>query len=211
MSPPAFPNPAQLMSPLTPMTLLLSTLDKPERELNTDRIPIWLLDLLRQVHETTLTFEYLIMGRMRARAPTLALRESVLKYMSGVVSEHELLSIDDQKTRSPFHVASVCAANIHLRSMGKVVPFSSEGNQGLVDQLRQSLSEFGNETWHETDPEIYIFLCFTGAAAAQEGKSWFIAKSGPLIMSLRKNEQQLFKTAALRFCNIYQYLEGLGV
>ncbi|KAH8797754.1 hypothetical protein F5884DRAFT_814727 [Xylogone sp. PMI_703] len=57
--------------------------------------------------------------------------------------------------------------------------------------------------------EIYIWLCLTGAAAAREEKAWFLAKAGPIIMSLRRDEIHMFKLGALRFCRLCQLLEEL--
>lgn len=208
-SQPVFQIPTPILSPLTPTTLLFPVLDKSERELNNDRIPKRLLDLLRHVHETTLQFEFQMLGDTPPTARKMCSRESTLGYRSGSVNEHGLSSLDGHNAQNPFHIACLCAAHIHLKSLGEVVPFSSEGNQGLVNQLRLSLSEFGDEVWHETDLEIYIFLCFTGGAAAKEGRNWFLAQAWPLIMSLKKVEQQLFKSCAFRFCRLVHYIEDL--
>ena len=138
-------------------------------------------------------------------------RQNILKHMSGVIYEDELLSPDGQEVPEFFHLACRCAAITHLRSLVKVTPFSSDENQKLINQLGRSLSELTEGTWHETDPEIYIWLCFTGAAAAQEGKTWFLAKAEPVIMSLKPYEQQLFKLGVLRFCQLHRYLEELNI
>ena len=138
-------------------------------------------------------------------------RQNILNHMSGIIYENELLSPDGEGVPDFFYLACRCAAITHLRSLAQVIPFSSDENQKLVHQLGQSLSELTEGMWHETDPEIYIWLCYTGAAAAQEGKTWFLAKAEPVIMSLKPDEQQLFKLGVLRFCRLHRYLEDLNI
>ena len=198
-------------SPLVSVTLLSTSWTKPERELNTYSMPPPLLDLLRHVHESTLMFESQMPKDKLEVALASSSRQNILKHMSGVIYEDELLSPDGQEVEEFFHLACRCAAITHLRSLVQVIPFSSDENQKLIHQLGRSLSELTEGMWHETDPEIYIWLCFTGAAAAQEGKTWFLAKAEPVIMSLKPYEQQLFKLGVLRFCQLHRYLEELNI
>ena len=197
-------------SPLVSVTLLSTSLTKPERELNTHSMPTPLLDLLRYVHESTLMFESQMPKNGLEMALARSSGQNILKHMPGVIYEDRLLCPDGQEFPDFFHLACRCAAITHLKSIVQVIPFSSDENQKLVHQLGRSLSELAGGMWHETDPEIYIWLCFTGAAAAQEGKTWFLAKAEPVIMSLKPYEQQLFKLGALRFCQLHRYLEELN-
>ena len=210
-SQPAFTDPASILSPLTPVTLLSERLMRPERELSINGMPLPLLDLLRHVHETTLRFESQMLEDQLRTSSKTGSRARVLRRMSEIFSEDELLSFSETTGNDSFYVACRCAANIHLKSMGQVIPYSSDGNQKLVKQLGLALSQTSKSMWHETEPEIYIWLCFTGAAADQEGKTWFLAKAGPVVMSLKPDELQKFKTGVLRFCQLLQYLEELDL
>jgi hypothetical protein len=174
-------------------------------------MPLPLLDLLRHVHETTLKFECQMLEDEPDTSSRTRSRARVLRRMSEVFSEDELLSFNETTDSDSFHVACRCAANIHLKSMGQVVPFSSDGNQKLVNQLALALSQTNNALWHEMEPDIYIWCCFTGAAAAQEGKTWFLAKAGPVVMSLNPDELRQFKLGVLRFCRLVRYVEDLDL
>jgi hypothetical protein len=45
----------------------------------------------------------------------------------------------------------------------------------------------------ELEREIYIWLCFTGAAVAKRDKTWFLAKVDPTVMSLSQKKMDAFK------------------
>jgi hypothetical protein len=174
-------------------------------------LPLPLLDLLRHVHETTLRFESQILEDELNMSPMTGSRARVSRHMSEVLSNDELLSFSETTDNDSFRLACRCAANIHLKSMGQVVPFSSDRNQQLVKQLGLALSKTNKTMWHETEQELYIWLCFTGAAADKEGKTWFLAKAGPVLTSLKPHELQQLKSSVLRFCRILQYLEEIDL
>jgi hypothetical protein len=193
------------------MNFLFAVLNKEERDLGDDRISLPLLNLLRHVHEVTLRFESRMLEGRHERPSLTSVQEPILKYTSEIVLEDELFYPVGEDNSNYFHIACRSAASIHLRSLGRTVPFSSEGNQHLVHQLRLSVFQLGDGIGQEIDPEIYIWLCFTGAAAAQEAKTWFLAKSERVIMSLKPCQQCLFKSDALRFCRLLQYLREFDV
>lgn len=211
VSQPAFTNIASMSSPSPPQTFLSARLGRSEREFNDHCLPTSLLDLLRHVHDTTLRFESHVLEDKSEMATMMTSREIVLQHMSAIMLEDELLSLDKLAKQDFFSIACHCAANIHLTSLRQLTNFSSEYNQKLVHQLRQSLSQQNKEMWHETEPEIYIWMCFTGVAAAREGKGWFLAKAEPVVMSLKPDELHKWKSNILRFCRLLRYLKELDI
>ncbi|KAK9334562.1 hypothetical protein V1521DRAFT_442500 [Lipomyces starkeyi] len=153
-------------------------------------IPMSLIHLLRQVHQASLLFE----SQQISKNPIL---------------EDELLA-DDPGDENLLHAACSCAAYILLNSLRRVIPFSSDENQGAVEQLRSYLSQLNDDQWLQADRETIVWLCFTGAAAAKENRTWFLAKVGPVVMSLKPDELTLFKLGAVHLCRLLQYLQEIN-
>ncbi|EHK16276.1 uncharacterized protein TRIVIDRAFT_217174 [Trichoderma virens Gv29-8] len=59
----------------------------------------------------------------------------------------------------------------------------------------------------ELEREVYIWLCFTGAAVAKRDKTWFLAKVGPTVMSLSQKQMDSFKRGVIQFAYVAQKLE----
>lgn len=177
-------------------------------------MPASLLDLLFHVHETTRQFGLQMPADKPETVSAYAPPADFLKYVSGPVQDSIPFknlppqSLDD---REPFYVSCRCAASIHLKSLGRMTSFSSNGNQNLAQRLRKSLSQYNTVAWHEREPELYIWVCFTGAAAAQEGASWFLAKAEPVVMSLEPDELHTLKLGTTQFCRLLRYLEAIEV
>lgn len=208
---PVFADLARLSLPLSPLTLLSARLSRPGRILSDHYLPSSVWDLVRHVHEKTLKFECQILKDEPENVTAIIPQEGNLKYMPSTIPEDEPLSFGKLEGDDHFHAACRCAANIHLKSLGQLVPFSSNGNQKLVRQLEFSLSSLSNGMWLETETEIYIWLCFTGVAAAQAGKAWFLAKVAPTVLSLKPEEFGQVISRILRFWRLILYLKGLDV
>lgn len=110
---------------------------------------------------------------------------------------------------SSLHAACWYAANIHLNSLKRGIPFSSDENQVLLEKLRSCITVFPKNDDVELEGEIYIWLCFTGAAAAKINKTWFLAKIGPTVMSLSQKQLCDFKKGVNRFAYIVQKLNNI--
>ncbi|PKK48847.1 hypothetical protein CI102_5492 [Trichoderma harzianum] len=67
---------------------------------------------------------------------------------------------------------------------------------------------FPKDNDRELDREIYVWLCFTGAAVANRDKTWFLAKVGPTVMSLSQKQLGDFKRGVIQFAYIVQKLES---
>lgn len=170
-------------------------------------MPTPLLGLMRHTHRKILEFE----ARMTNEDISSVLKQpsqaGVLEDMSNIVPTIPCSLVDEEREVN-LHTACNVAANIHLNSLDRVIPFSSAENQKLVQQLRLLLALPSTGTWHVRYPEIYLWLCLTGTVGTQEGKTWFLTKAGLVIMSLKGDELELFKSAIFRFCQLLQYLDG---
>ncbi|KAK9312479.1 hypothetical protein V1522DRAFT_438361 [Lipomyces starkeyi] len=180
--------------PEPPITLLSAVLHGSESDPRAHGIPMSLIHLLRQVHQASLLFESQQISKKDVRNPIL---------------EDELLA-DEPGDENLLHAACSCAAYILLNSLRRVIPFSSDENQGAVEQLRSYLSQLNDDQWLEADRETIVWLCFTGAAAAKENRTWFLAKVGPVVMSLKPDELRLFKLGAVHLCRLLQYLQEIN-
>ncbi|KAF3067832.1 hypothetical protein CFAM422_008617 [Trichoderma lentiforme] len=67
---------------------------------------------------------------------------------------------------------------------------------------------FPKDNDRELEREIYVWLCFTGAAVAKRDKTWFLAKVGPTVMSLSQKQLSEFKRGVIQFAYIVQKLES---
>lgn len=185
---PAFDNAETHRYPEAPVTLLSPVLQQPDTTLCAEVIGTSLYPLLKRVHEATLAFEYDILLE-KSQIPTSLMDENTAT--AGEV---------DRESTLP--AAIWYAACIHLTSIQHHLPFSCDRNQQYVEALRLCLSLLPQGLAAEIDSALYIWLCFTGATAAKEKQTWFLAKVGPVVMSLARNELDLIKTGLIRFCKI---------
>lgn len=109
----------------------------------------------------------------------------------------------------PFNAACWYAASIHLNSLQRGIPFSSDENQIHLEKLRSCILVFPKDNDGELEREIYIWLCFTGAAVAKRDKTWFLAKVGPTVMSLTQKQLGDFKKGVIQFAYVVQKLENM--
>jgi hypothetical protein len=114
----------------------------------------------------------------------------------------------DFEDAGPFHAACWYAASIYLNSLKRGIPFSSDENQILVEKLRSCIMVFPKDNVGELEREVYVWLCFTGAAVAKRDKTWFLAKVGPTVMSLSQKQLGDFKRGVIQFAYIVQQLES---
>lgn len=192
--------------PPAPVTLLSSIITKYGGEPHPKTISMLLLDLMRHTHEKILEFEAAMNNGITPIRKQSA-RANVLKDSSNISSIFSYLHTNED-CKSNLHTACAYASSIHLKSLGRFIPFSSMENQSLVQQLRLSLELPDAISWHQRYPDIYLWLCITGVVATQEEKPWFLAKAGTVIMSLKGNELQVFKSTISRFCRLLEFLEG---
>lgn len=68
---------------------------------------------------------------------------------------------------------------------------------------------FFKDNNEDLEREIYIWLCFTGAAVAKRDKTWFLAKVGPTVASLRQKQLGDFKRGVLQFAYVIEKLESI--
>lgn len=204
-----------LLSPLKPLTLLSKRLSELAPMLNSSNISIELLGVLNKVHQNTLNFEAEMCNSKSPVDRTSACQGGDVRKLPFSTHGGEGLYSSDLGSKPEradfFHVACCCAADINLRSLGQMIPFSSDSNQQLVLQLHYSISQLNESRWRETEPRIYLWLCFTGAAAAQSNKAWFFSKAGPVVTSLSADELKCFKLSIWRFCRLLQYLKDLAM
>ena len=154
-----------------------------------------IVSLIRRVHQATLNFECQLMPK---HCPTLPISAPEDDFM-----------INEYEKATPLSAAIRYAASIHLNSLQRRVPFISNENQALVEELRLCLLSLPQGGGLEVETEFYVWLCFTGAAAARRKKTWFLAKVGPVVMSLGRTQLDLFKTGLVRFCGILQNLTNV--
>lgn len=186
------------------MTLLSSVLSKPNHELAALGNPESLIEMFRNVHMNTLQFE----SRMIKKGETSFQAAINLEKISIIDFDEE--TFPDHLDESDYYIlASHCAANIQLMSLQQAIPFSSTVNQRWVNCLRKAMTRLKDDIWIRMNGEIYAWMCFTGAASAQKGKNWFIAKAGPVVMSLDADSVSLFKSGAVRFCRILRHLDEM--
>ncbi|CAH0051065.1 unnamed protein product [Clonostachys solani] len=169
-----------------PISLVSTVLCQSERALHESGIAEPLISLLRRVHNATLDFEY--------EPSAQPVEESIV--------------ISEPGVEGKFSTAVVLAAMIHLTSFQRRTRFSIDDNQDSVEKLRLCLSSLPQGSKCDIENELYVFLCFTGAAAARKNRAWFLAKAGPVVMSLNQSQLHHFKMAITRFCRILQTLEG---
>ncbi|CAG9990635.1 unnamed protein product [Clonostachys byssicola] len=167
-----------------PISLVSTVLCQSKRALRESGITEPLASLLKRVHDATLDFEY---------GPLAQPMEEFL-----VIHEAE----------SKFSTAVTLAATIHLDSFQQRNRFCVDDNQDSVENLRLCVSSLPQGSKYDIENELYVFLCFTGAAAATKNRAWFLAKAGPVVMSLNPSQLHHFKMAVTRFCRILQRLEG---
>ncbi|KAK7215826.1 hypothetical protein V2G26_003829 [Clonostachys chloroleuca] len=172
--------------PNTPISLVSTLICQSERALRESGITEPLISLLRRVHNVTLDFEY----------------EPLAKPIE------ERVVINEPETESNFSTAIVVAAGIHLYSLQRRTRFSVDDNQDKVEKLRLYLSSLPQGSKCDIENELYVFLCFSGAAAARKNSAWFLAKAGPVVMSLNQSQLHHFKIATTRFCRILQKLQS---
>lgn len=189
---PAFEIMERGQRPETPITLLSALLCQSERTLRANGINMSLISLLKRVHRAILSFEF---------QPVPEHHQPL-----HMPSEDEL-RVDEFEEETPFSAACRYAAYIHLNSLQRGIPFSSDENQALVEQLRSYLSLLPQGDSLEFEKETYVWLCFTGAAVAREKKTWFLAKVGPVVMSLDHSQLDQFKIGVVRFCRLLRKLE----
>ncbi|CAG9942571.1 unnamed protein product [Clonostachys rosea f. rosea IK726] len=169
-----------------PVSLVSAVLCQSERALRESGITEPLISLLRRVHNATLDFEYEPLAH---------------PIEEGIV-------IHEPEAGSKFSTAVALAAMIHLNSFQHRSRFCVDNNQDSVENLRLCLSSIPQGSKCDIESELYVFLCFTGAAAARKNRAWFLAKAGPVVMSLNHTQLHHFKMAITRFCRILQKLEG---
>ncbi|KAH8807127.1 hypothetical protein F5884DRAFT_788585 [Xylogone sp. PMI_703] len=208
---PSFADFVSIPLPEAPVTLLSAILSKRKRDLITYGISTSLIRRLHYVHGATLQFESQRLKSKQILSNGSWSASSSEEISKPVFEDNEEDSFCDDLEGNSLQLAARYAANIHLKSLGRVIPFSSEDNQGFVSRLRYYLSQLTDDIWLNNNREIYIWLCLTGAAAAQEGKTWFLTKVGPVIMSLEHDKLRMVKSGALRFCSQIQYLEEVNV
>ncbi|KAL6693445.1 hypothetical protein J3F84DRAFT_401331 [Trichoderma pleuroticola] len=179
--------------PEAPTTLLSAILQCPEKVLYSSGLTGSLLSLLHEVHDNLLNFNPQTIPADYWKIP-LYTRD---KYPDGNFEED-----------GPFHAACWYAASIHLNCLKHGIPFSSDENQMFLERLRSCIMVFPKDNDRELEREIYIWLCFTGAAVAKRDKTWFLAKVGPTVMSLSQRQLGDFKKGAIQFAHIIQRLES---
>ncbi|KAH8810865.1 hypothetical protein F5884DRAFT_749272 [Xylogone sp. PMI_703] len=208
-SAPIFANSASIPQPELAATLLSATLNRPKQELEAQGISTPLINLLHNVHQSTIHFESRRVQRdeiSSAISPSTSVEEDMLDVNPiDDIPFSESPQVDDY-----FQLACYYAASIHLRCLQQATPFSSLDNQKLVSQIRYYLTHLNEDIWLYVNRETYVWLCFTAAAAAREGKSWFLAKAGPPAMSLADDSSNLLKLGALQFCRLLRYLEEVN-
>jgi hypothetical protein len=153
-----------------------------------------LVSLLNEVHENLLTFNCQTVPKYHGKSPPLLNDNSI----NG-----------DLEKENPFQAACWCAAKIHLNSLKRGIPFSSDENQLLLEKLRSWIIIFPKNKDEELEREIYIWLCFTGAAVAKKDKTWFLAKVGPTVMSLSEKQLGDFKKGVTRFAHVIKILNDV--
>ncbi|RYC80738.1 hypothetical protein BFJ63_vAg16373 [Fusarium oxysporum f. sp. narcissi] len=184
---PGFNTTESWQLPAAPISLLSTVLRRSNEELRASGIGTPLISLLRRVHRATVHFE------------------------CGVVAEPvDEFTFDGFEMETPSSAAIRCAAEISLNALEHSFPFSSDINLALVEQLRSSIASLTQDGTNdvEVENEILVWACFTGAAVAREKRTWFLAKAGPVVMSLDQSQLHLFKIGATRFCAILQKLDG---
>ncbi|VUC30645.1 unnamed protein product [Clonostachys rosea] len=170
-----------------PISLVSTVLCQSERALRESGITEPLMSLLRRVHNATLDFE------------NDPLTQPIEDY----------IAVGAPEVERKLSTATVLAASIHLESFQRRTRFSVDDNQDRVEKLRVCLSSLPQGSKCDIENELYVFLCFTGAAAARSNRAWFLAKAGPVVMSLSPSQLYHFKMATTRFCRILQKLEGI--
>ncbi|PTB49022.1 hypothetical protein M431DRAFT_535204 [Trichoderma harzianum CBS 226.95] len=179
--------------PEAPITLLSAILQRPEKVLHSSGLNGSLLSLLHEVHDNLLTF-----GPQNIPGDYWEMPLYITdKYLDGDFDED-----------GPFYAACWHAASIYLNSLKRGIPFSSDENQIFVEKLRSCIMVFPKDNDRELDREIYVWLCFTGAAVANRDKTWFLAKVGPTVMSLSQKQLGDFKRGVIQFAYIVQKLES---
>ncbi|KAL7796394.1 hypothetical protein V8C43DRAFT_278973 [Trichoderma afarasin] len=179
--------------PEAPSTLLSAILQRPEKVLHSSGLNGLLLSLLHEVHNSLLTFDPQTTPGDYWRMPL---------YMRGGYPDGNF------EEDGPFNAACWYAANIYLNSLKRGIPFSSDQNQMFVEKLRSCIMAFPKDNDRELEREIYVWLCFTGAAVAKRDKTWFLAKVGPTVMSLSQKQLGEFKRGVIQFAYIVQKLES---
>ncbi|KAL7943627.1 hypothetical protein V8C42DRAFT_98204 [Trichoderma barbatum] len=192
-SKPVFGTTEGYQFPEAPITLLSAVLQHPDETLHSSGLNGPLLSLLNEVHDTLLAFD-------RHNMPENCLKASLF------VGEKSMK--DGIEKENPFHAACWYAANIHLNSLKRGIPFSSDENQILLEKLRSCILVFPKDNNGELEREIYTWLCFTGAAVAKRDKTWFLAKVGPTVMSLNHKQLGNFKRGVIQLAYVVQKLRS---
>ena len=194
--------------PLPLITLLSPVLKVYENNADARPISRPLLGLLQDLHQTIIRFEVqLLSTRHEGVIPRLEISPNLL---DGFFDDRDSI-VTNSTMEKYLSLACVYAAKIHLNSLAAACPFSSNNNQKLVNRLMESLSQLNSRVPQVVDPATFIWLCFTGAAAAQRGKTWFLAIVGPVVMSLRGEELELVKCGLLRFYWLLQHLQNIDI
>ncbi|KAL7929765.1 hypothetical protein V8C35DRAFT_314735 [Trichoderma chlorosporum] len=194
-SKPVFGTAEGYQFPETPTTLLSPILQRPDKVLYSSGLQASLLSLLNEVHDALLAFDQ------------STLPEDV--WEMSLYTKHKFVKKDFEED-NPFYAACWYAASIHLNCLKCRMPFSSYKNQILVEKLRSCIMVFPKDNEGELEREIYIWLCFTGAAVAKRDKTWFLAKVGPTVMSLNQKQLGEFKKGAIQFAYAVQALESMS-
>ncbi|KAH7307995.1 hypothetical protein B0I35DRAFT_442620 [Stachybotrys elegans] len=185
-STPFYQGEAVPQSPEIPISMLSAISDRSDALLSDLEVEQPLVDLLRQVHHHHLEF--------RPGVPfkgTYILPATLLEQM-----------LHDASTKSTLVAAMLYAVHIHLYTLQQRIPFTSHENQQLVEQLRVCLASLPPAENSELEAVIMVWLCFTGAATSRTQKAWFLAKVGPVLMSLGQVTLGIVKVGLVRFCGV---------
>ncbi|KAL7905073.1 hypothetical protein GGI35DRAFT_471951 [Trichoderma velutinum] len=180
--------------PEAPTTLVSAILQRPDKVLHSSGLNGSLLSLLNEVHDSLLTFDPQTIPGDYWKMP-LFIRDN---YPNG-----------DFEEDGPLHAACWYAASIYLNCLKRGIPFSSDENQIFLEKLRSCIMIFPKDNDRELEREIYVWLCFTGAAVAKRDKTWFLAKVGPTVMSLSQKQLSDFKRGVIQFAYVVQKLESI--
>lgn len=198
--------PVPLPQPL--ITLLSPVLKGHENNPDTHPISTPLLRLLQDLHQVILQFEVQLLST-RPEEVISTLQQISPKLLQSFCEYGDLI-VASSRIDKHLPLACIYAAKIHLNSLVAGHPFSSNNNQTLVNGLVGSLSQLISGARQAVDPATFIWLCFTGAAAAQTEKAWFLAIVGPVVMSLRGKDLELVKSGLLRFYWLLRHLISIS-
>lgn len=208
---PAFADFDSMPTPLVPITPLSATVSRHGHLPNASRIPKPVMHLLRYVHNAILMFESRMLETKGQDGVNSSLRGNIVKKMAAISLAEEILPPAQLDNTNPIFIACRYAANIHLNSFRQAIPFTSDYNQNYVRHLRACLSQVTKTMWHTIGIELFIWLCFTGAVAAKEGKLWFLAQARPTGPLLTPDGSNNLKLGMFRFCRCIHNLEEMNI